>query len=372
MQVFTFLVLFLCLATAAGPADGMRRHDTTYYVIHTDLAPDGAAEAVVRMSRLANELRRRTRELGFTGRIDRRLPFYLYARHADYVAAGNPHETAGTFDGDRLVAAATDARGGSAWHIVQHEAFHQFAAATTGTELPAWLNEGFGEYFGEALFTGDGYVTGIVPGWRLERVKKAIKADAFAPLASFARISQESWNDEMSLTRYDQAWSMVQFLLHRDAGHLREQLVGYVKALAKVDGPQRAWEGAFGNGRKLETQWRDYWLNLPDAGTLDLEAQAVVATITSFVARATAQGQTFDSFASFRRAALDGKLRCARDDWLPQSLLLRALEAMPDDATVKLETDRVEARLSNGRALVATWALRDGRVVEVRVLNTGP
>lgn len=371
MKIAAWIAICVCVsATAAAPQ--RRRYDTPYYVIHTDLPPDGAAEAVVRMSRLAAELRRRTRELGFTGRIDRRLPFYLYARHGDYVAAGNPRESAGAFDGERLIAAATDARGGSAWHVVQHEAFHQFAAAAAGAELPAWLNEGLGEYFGEALFTGDGYVTGIVPAWRLERVKKSLTDDAFPPLAGFAQMSQENWNGEMRLTHYDQAWSMVQFLLHGDAGRLRQRLIGYVEALAKADAPGRAWEGAFGDGKEVETQWRAYWLNLPDAGTPDLEAEATVATLTSFLARATAQGQTFDGLDSFRRAALDGTLRCARDDWLPPSLLLRALDEMPRDTTVNFKSDQVEARWPNGRALVARWKLRDGRVVDVRVLNPEP
>src|SRR5215208_5406983 len=167
----------------AGGGPALRRYDTTYYVIHTDLPPEGAAEAVARMAKLGDDLRRRTRALGFNGRIEERLPFYLYARHADYVAAAKvPPESAGVFLGDRLVAAATDARGSAAWHVVQHEAFHQFADATTGTRLPAWLNEGLGEYFGESLFTGDGYVTGVVPAWRLKRVRRSMQDDAFPPL----------------------------------------------------------------------------------------------------------------------------------------------------------------------------------------------
>src|SRR5215207_7370510 len=186
-DLFALVVLIACLpapATVAAPPAAsrppeLRRYDTPYYVIHTDLPDEGAAEAVARMTPLATGLRNRTRALGFAGRIDTRLPFYLYARREDYLATGAPPQTAGAFLGDRLIAAAVDDRGSTTWHVVQHEAFHQFAAAAPGTELPAWLNEGLGEYFGEALFTGDGYVCGVVPEWRLKRVKQSLEGKAF-------------------------------------------------------------------------------------------------------------------------------------------------------------------------------------------------
>src|SRR6185503_12101573 len=122
MRSVAAVVLCLCVcaaaAAAAAGAPALRRYDTPYYVVHTDLPQEGAAEAVVRMTRLGDELRRRTRELGFNGKIEQRLPFFLYARHADFLAAtGEPQTSAGVFLGDRLVAAATDARGSAAWHV---------------------------------------------------------------------------------------------------------------------------------------------------------------------------------------------------------------------------------------------------------------
>src|SRR5688500_3913853 len=144
MRPFTAMLVCLCIAAADAPraapdAPRLRRYDTPYYVVHTDLPPDGAGEAVVRMTKLGDELRRRTRDLGFQGRIEQRLPFYLYARHADYVAAAKvPPASAGVFLGDRLVAAAADARRSAARHGRQPEAFPQFAAAAPGTEMRPW------------------------------------------------------------------------------------------------------------------------------------------------------------------------------------------------------------------------------------------
>ena len=357
------LVLVLSFAGGAAAPPELRRYDTPYYVVHTDLPPGGAAEAVVRMTRLGEDLRRRTRELGFTGRIDRRLPFHLYARHADYVSAGNPPETIGTFDGERLLAAAADARGSATWNVVQHEAFHQFAAATKGTELPTWLDEGLGEYFGEALFTGDGYVTGIVPAWRLARVTQSMRDGRLPPLAGFARLSREQWNDELKLDRYDQAWSIVQFFLHADGGAIRPRLVEYVRALADGKSPDLL------DDAEIERRWKSYWTTLPPEGTVDLETEAAVATVTSFVARAGAQGQAFDSFDAFARAARDGRLRSSDSDWLPPSLLRTALERLKDSG-IEVREKEVVAR-SGRLVMTGSFELRDGRVAAVKVSRAG-
>jgi hypothetical protein len=369
----------VCVSVAAAPkppagrGPELLRYDTPYYLVHTDLPPDGAAEAVARMARLGEVLRLRTRELGFNGTITARLPFVLYARHADYLAAsGAPPDSAGVFLGDRLVAAATDARGSVAWHVVQHEAFHQFAAATTGTEFPAWLNEGLGEYFGEALFTGDGYTTGVVPTWRLARVKDSLKDNAFQPLGQFARLSQEQWNKDMTLARYDQAWSLVQFLLHGDGGRHRDRLVRCVKALGAGRSARQAWSDAFGDWPDLESAWKDYWERMPADGTPDVYAEANVATVTSFLARAVAAGQRFNSFDDFTRMAAAGNLRCDARDWLPSYLLKRALDdADKSGMTVRLSGAGKEmtltASLRDGTDLVAGFTLLNGRAHSVTV-----
>ena len=379
MRAFVALVVLVAsVAATAAPAAAapprapeLRRYDTPYYVIHTDLPDEGAAEAVARMTPLATELRNRTRALGFAGRIDERLPFYLYARREDYLATSAPPQTAGAFLGDRLVAAAFDDRGSTTWHIVQHEAFHHFAAAAPGTELPAWLNEGLGEYFGEALFTGDGYVTGVVPAWRLARVKQSIKIGRFPPLAGFAQLSQDDWNRNLNLAHYDQAWSMVQFLLHADAGKHKPRVVAYVQALGAEKAPPAAWDAAFSGLTGLEQRWKQYWLDLPESGAPDVLNEATVATLTSFLARAVAAGQQFDSFEAFARAARAGTLRCHREDWLPPVLLLRSLDTLPEKARVSLQgrgpATHLIASFPGQSAWAGTFALIDNRVAAVTV-----
>lgn len=388
MRSLSSLVLCacVCVGTAgAAPQRGatggpeLRLYETPYYLIHTDLPPEGAAEAQARMFRLGDVLRGRTRELGFSGRITQRLPFFLYARHADYLAATRlGPDSAGVFLGDRLVAAATDSRGSAAWHVVQHEAFHQFPAATTGTEFPAWLNEGLGEYFGEALFTGDGYTTGAVPAWRLARVRRSLSGDMFQPLAGFARISQEDWNRDMTLARYDQAWSLVQFLLHADAGKHRDRVVRYVKCLSGGRSHERAWSGAFGDWPEIDSAWKGYWQRMPEEGTPEVYTGANVATVTSFLARAVAAGQQVDSFGDFARMAGAGNLRCDPREWLPPYLLKQALDAAAKSGTTfTLEgggkATTLSARLPDGTEYVGRFTLIDGRAYSTEVTrNAAP
>lgn len=348
-----------------------RGYETPYYVILTDLDQRSVAEAIVRMTVLGEDLRRRTREMGFTGQIRQRLPFYLYRNRAAYLATGVPKESAGAFLGDHLVAAATDAKGGAAWHVVQHEAFHQFAAATTGQELPGWLSEGLGDYFGEALFTGDGYVTGVVPSWRLKRIQQSLRDGKFKPLNDLVVMPQAQWNQKVDMARYDQAWSLAQFLFHADGGKHNETLVSVVRALAANKTPEQSWRTSVADPAALERQWRDYWLALRDADTVEPYAEAAVATLASFLARAAAQGQSFPSFEAFSNALVKGDVRPPPVQWLPPSILAIAFDGLSKGGKWTLEGEagnqRIVAKLSDGLTLVGRYTLTGQRVTNVHV-----
>lgn len=354
----------------------MRVYETPYYLIHTDLDEPRAAEAVVRMTRLAEEYRRRTRELGFTAVIRQRLPFYLFRSREDYLASGADPQSAGAFLGDRLVAVATLKNGSPLWNVVQHEAFHQFAAAVEGPDLPGWVNEGLGEYFGEGLFTGDGFVTGVVPRWRAQRVQKSMNDGRFKPLDALLDMTQDDWNRKIEIANYDQAWSVVQFVLHGDGGaEGTKRLAKFIKAIAAGEPAAPARDAAFGATADFERRWRQYWQGLPDEPTAELYARAKVATVTSFVARAAAAGRSFQSIDELEDAARGGATRCRPDDWLPPQLLQQML--VHDAATAKLslevagEKTRVIGKLPGGNHLVGAFTLENGRVKEV-VVRTDP
>jgi hypothetical protein len=377
--VFTLL---RCSATGAQtkPAQAkpndLRTYDTRYYVIHTDLGRDAAREAEVRLTRMAEEYHRRTR--GFSGEITKKLPFYLFEKEADYHAAGGEPNTAGAYDPNtQTLMAFTGGQANLAtWYTVQHEGFHQFADQVIGRGMPIAINEGLAEYFGEAIFTGDAFVAGVIPQWRLKRVRESLKEKKFTPLRELLALSHKEWNAQLSTTNYDQVWTIVQFIVHGDDGARQEALGAFLRGSGNATDVQAAWTKQLGDVDDFETKWRAYWTGLPDEPTAELYAEATLRTLTSFLARATARRQRFGSFDAFLTAAEKGELKSSEADWLPASLLKDALkraQAMrKDGGTFALVADaprppRIVYIDSSAKNMVGRFVLKGSRVDETTI-----
>lgn len=331
-SILTCLGLFLSLAPAWAGTDGaqsqpsapLKTCESKYYVIHTDLDEPGVKEAIVRMNALAEEYHRRT--FAFSGKITRKLPFYLFRRSEDYCAAGGKPGSAGVFLGDKLMAIAGNQADGGTWQRVQHEAFHQFAASVIRGSIPTWVNEGLAEYFGLAIFTGDGFTTGLVPPGRLVRLKAEIRLGRLKPFSQIMTLSNHDWNDNLTMENYDQAWSMIHFLVHADNHRYVQALNGFMTDIGSGVAYPQAWVRNFGRDvDAFEGRWRKYWMDMGPNPTADGYVEATVATLTSFMARAAAQGQQFREFHSFAVAAEENRLAMSDADWLPPSLLQAAM-----------------------------------------------
>jgi hypothetical protein len=347
-------------------------YDTRYYIIHTDLDETDAREAAIRMTKMAEEYHARTRD--FSGDIRQRMSFYLFKQPADYYANGGVRGSAGYFKSgtNELVAMAGDL-GPSTWHIVQHEGFHQFAHFVIRGDLPVWLNEGLAEYFGEALFTGDGFVSGVIPQWRLKRIRASFAERKFKPLSEMMNLSLEEWNSKLAIANYDQGWSMVQFLAHGENGRYQRAFGAFMGLIGSGQPWQDAWARTFGDTTGFEERWREYWTKLPDDPTADLYTKANVATWTSYLARAASQKQTFPTFEDLRLAAGKGQLKHHPDDWLPPALLAEAMhnteQFLKDGYTYKLAMPRPPDRsgpqlvcsMPHGNRVVGKFAVRGGR-----------
>jgi hypothetical protein len=352
----------------------MKTYETKYYIIHSDLPPDDVKEAALRMTKMAEEYHERTK--GFSGAIRERLPFYLFSNPRDYYLAGGLPGSAGVFqasgDGEsRLMAIAVDNAGGGTWHVVQHEGFHQFAHAVIAGDLPVWLNEGIAEYFGEAVFTGDGFVCGVIPPRRLARIQQGINGGRFKHIPDMATMTHMQWSIELSGANYDQAWSMVHFLIHGENGKYRDSFSGVFVDIGRKRPWEEAWSKHLGSFDGMEEKWSKWWLDQPENPTADLYARAAASTLTSFLARATTQKQTFGDFDAFLKSANEGELRAATEDWLPPSLLKRATKAVEADAATKwtIELDAAKspsivAILKDGTRIVGGFprGLKPGKV----------
>jgi hypothetical protein len=326
--------LALLLPASVQAQLDLKIYNTKYYILKTDVNRDQVREIEQRLTLMAEEYDQRTR--GFAGTVRDRLPVFVFRRAEDYYANGGVRGSGGAFTGDRLMVLAGDNLTPETWHRVQHEGFHQFALAAIGRGLPPWANEGLAEYFGEGLFTGDNFFTGVIPPERLARLKQAIQDDKVRTLVAMMSLAPETWNAEIGLAHqkagqnYDQAWSMIQFLAHAENGRYQDPFARFLSDVSRGRPWEQAWLRAFGNAvDAFEKRWKEYWLSLPERPSDELYARATAATLTSFFARAFSQRQYFDSFDEFAAAAKAGELKAAPEDRLPAALLEEALAKAP-------------------------------------------
>src|SRR5687768_3172257 len=99
---FVMIVLLLGLARGAHAQAKLAEYETSYYIIHTDLEGDDVREAAIRMTKMFEEYRERTR--AFSGQARKKLPFYLFRKAEDYYPAGGIPGSAGVFMGEKLMA----------------------------------------------------------------------------------------------------------------------------------------------------------------------------------------------------------------------------------------------------------------------------
>lgn len=366
-------VLSLSASRGLGGVDlpaRFKTYDSRYYVIQTDLEGDQVRETTLRMTKMAEEYHDRTRD--FSGVISNRLPFMIFKNASDYYAAGGPPRSAGVFDGEKLMAIAGEKVSDETWHVVQHEGFHQFARAVIRGDLPIWVNEGLAEYFGQGVFTGDGFITGLIPHGRMERIKESMKdRRVFIPVSSMMDMSHAEWNRQMRLENYDQAWSMVHFLAHGEDGKYQKAFSGYMTDLGRGRDADRAWQDNFGDANGFEERWRKYWTELPDNPTGDLYCKASIAILTSFAARATASKQTFDGFEDFDRQLKNKSIKVLDADWLPPQLGVEAAELAQMIGKCSIEKAGPQpvlvAETKQGTRFIGTFKLKGNRVDSVNV-----
>ena len=363
------LTAFLLLGLVAAapqqpqkqPSQGMKRYEGRYYVINTDLTGDDLREADLRMTKMAEEYKKRTE--GFSGAIAHKFPFFLFRDIDDYHAAGGMKGTAGAFNPntDTLMAVAGEKTTAYTWSVVQHEGFHQFARSVIGGELPIWVNEGMAEYFGEGIFTGDGFITGVIPPKRLALVKENIEQKKFKPIKEMMLLTHAAWNKQMSQENYDQAWTMVQFLAHAENGKYQGAFVKFMRAIATGQQWDKAWLNSFGSAEGFEKQWSQYWLKMDDNPTADLYARAITETITGVLGRATAQKQKFETFDQLLDSVKANEVRIDTRDWLPPRLINSAFAA-----ALKMEQQGAKFELlpaQVGRQPMILCTMEDGQKV---------
>ena len=213
----------------------------------------------------------------------------------------------------------------------------------------------------------------------MRRIVGEIKGGKFRSAEEMMRMSHRAWNAGLNLINYDQAWSMVQFLAHGEEGKYQKPFATFMSRLGRGTPWERAWADTFGNAQGFEDHWKQWWLALPKNPTAELYAEAATATLTSFLARATAAGQSFDGYGDFAAQAAAGTVKDNDADWLPPTLLQNAVRLagslqQSDAATFTLARPdprgppSITCELKDGTRYTGTFrASRDGKVLSVDV-----
>ncbi len=297
---------------------------TRFDDIYAKLDQDTVAEAAARLNALAKDYSRRTSS--FQHPVTGKLPIYFFDNREEYTAAGGPVGSAGVYTHIMVLALYLPEDIETLWPPLQHECWHQFEDATAGHYWPPWLDEGLAEYYSEAIWTGDEFITGVISPVRLERVQTEIRNKSFGALNRLLDMDRRKWNEEAKGEEYDQAWSMVHFLAHAESSKYRDALVALIKEATRGRPGQESFRKVFGpNYIEAKAECEKWWLALQVDATRDRYVQATVSTLTSYLARAHVRGLKFKSAEEFFDAAKDGKLLAAaqasRPLWLPKSLL---------------------------------------------------
>ena len=294
-----------------------------YWTVHSDLDEPAALEACVRLSVLAEDLFDRfglkNRGLGEA---------FLFAKAAGYEAAGGRSNTGGQYLPDKRVLIVNSPEAiekktrdkDHYWMTVRHEATHLLLAATLAPQIPSpCIDEGLAEYYGDAVWTGDGVVPGILKPDRRRTVEALLSGSPTVKLSRRElRVGKMAdWpgllamgnnyyecNDVDLWTRNQQAWSLVHFLMQAHDGKHRRVVQGIVEGMSQGRAAEAVLADAFGgNLKNLHEEYAAWWKSEPVGSSRDLQDEATVATLTSFLARGCGRGMKFAAVDEFFRGA---------------------------------------------------------------------
>ena len=165
-------------------------------------------------------------------------PFLVkcYNSEAGYYGGGGPGGSAGYFSPGQkeLVTYKTDAEttlvndageamtfdlgeaGDTSFHIMYHEAFHQYCRIHTGenrfgVEIPSWFNEGMGDYFFGGQLKGNG-IKIEENWWRVDTIKRHVRKNTHVPWKKILRYTQSDYYQDASKC-YAEGWAICYYLL---------------------------------------------------------------------------------------------------------------------------------------------------------------
>ena len=289
----------------------LTRFNSAFYEVSTDLDPREARELAEHADAVYRGFASKLPGLHVrNGAQNERVRLLLFRDRNTYIEQLAANGVNGAHTGGFFFVRGDDA-GLALWtggrsrldliQTLQHEAFHQVAHHRIG-QIPPWVNEGLAEYFGDAIAVSATLRTGRVDPERLDRLRAARRAGLLFPVAQLLAMPQEEWNDilfsgsDRAGIMYDQAWSVIHFLLEADNGSRSGALHKYLQHLSRNDSPQESLRRTFGsNLRELESAWARHLDNLqPDGLSTAIERLDFIASGIRWLDRQNVRPTTLD------------------------------------------------------------------------------
>jgi hypothetical protein len=312
MKLLQCVAIAILLITPARGAS-LYTFSSEYYTFHTDLDRAFADETARRMDRMYEEYDRRFADFR-PGRERVKFNVYLFRNKADYVKLLGPgsEHSGGMYSRSRKLLAAFlgDLGREELRRTLQHEAFHQFADANLGLNLPMWIQEGLAEVYGDGVWTGDGFLLGEVPPHRIRTLRADIQNGRLIDFRELMTISNEKWFENMadpvkSKTQYNQSWAMCHFLLFATDAEgnpkFRQRFLRMLHLTRTLDADSAFREAFSSNYKGFYDRFEEFALALrPTRISINLESQYVLADV---VAEAHRRGVPIDDQKTFWRLA---------------------------------------------------------------------
>lgn len=270
--VACLVVLLVAAAGRAAPVQ-LKQLASRHYTVHTNLGESDAMLFARHMDKVFDEYQRRFEKARFTQRNGGTMPLFLFRTAGEYESHLESHgipakNTAGMFFfTQRLNGLATWVQGRPVTETMatlQHEGFHQFAFRYIGTDLPIWVNEGVAQYFEDGIVVGNRMHLNIAHGHRIATVKDAMASGTAIAFRRMLTMSDAEWASAVrqspakAALHYDQAWSMVHFLVTGDRGRYVDAFGDYLTRLGRGEESAAAFAAAFGSSDydAFERAWR--------------------------------------------------------------------------------------------------------------------
>jgi len=270
LSVLGSLLVIPAGAPVSAAGAGVFRYESNHYTVETDTSPRFAEVVGRHLEQILNEYSLRFPDYG---KVSQHFNVEVFRTEEEYLARvpDNVRGSTGIFVSSQSLLAAhcQNRTAEEVLRTLYHEGFHQFMYFQVSRDCPIWLNEGMAEYFSEATWNGQGFITGLVPTIRLFTVQQALKNGNYVRLSEFFKMGLDQWLQHVSTdtrrasVHYSEAWSVVQFLLHADGGRYAPMLAQFVKEISQGIGQEQAFERCFGTtiGR-FEAAWARYVMSL--------------------------------------------------------------------------------------------------------------